>query len=157
MAKAVDLVKSREIRDKVSARDKECFHNALNGTMVLAKFDKVFYVEGFVVDEKFGIVMEHGWIELGDSIIDPTPTYCGDERATHYFAGKLYTPSEVRRRIMRRGNVTLPFYGLWGRDEEMRAAYAKAGRFTYGDETFERLHGNHPELSSKETTRADGN
>lgn len=62
-------------RDKrVGARKRQCFKNAFNVVMYCPEFAHATYVEGIVVATKLSMLIEHGWLEIDNQIVDPTLT-----------------------------------------------------------------------------------
>ena len=86
-----DKVASAAWAGKVKAQMKACWANAVKA--VKRGPDNLVYVEGFASLAKFnGIVVEHGWVEDGETIIDPTLP----EADAEYFPGVRYTKAQVK-------------------------------------------------------------
>lgn len=85
----VNLELSREYAEIINAKSKQCFWNAW---MCALKNEAFLYVEGNVVN---GFPFEHGWVEWGDEIIDPTLVLIENSLDGYtYFAGEKYDPRE---------------------------------------------------------------
>jgi len=70
MSKSLDIVLSTEIAERIGSKANKCFDNAYQAALL---DDRYLYVQGFlVVGVEPYAVMEYGWIELDDQIIDPT-------------------------------------------------------------------------------------
>ena len=94
-ASPVDRARSRDLAARVRAADQDCFKNALSA---LAFAPSATYVEGLAVSHKTLVgPEEHGWPELADgTILDPTPTYCGEASAVQtYFPMFRWTRDEL--------------------------------------------------------------
>lgn len=132
----LNVSRSQEIRDRIRARNKECFHNAFSGLAHVGTRN-VFYVEGWAVNlSSIPIPVEHAWIEdqVHNEIIDPTPVWCDGQGERLYFAGVRYTLKEVVMKV-RDPEVTLPLVGINGlTNSAYRSAYLKASRIIYGDQ-----------------------
>lgn len=97
---------SLALAEALNAQTKECYYNAIIGLISWTEGvpdDQKFYVEGVALDN-FGIPMEHGWIKLGDKIIDPTWVLIYDaERmeTVKYFPAIQYSPEDIRGALKR--------------------------------------------------------
>ncbi len=70
MSKSLDINLSTEIAERIGSKANKCFDNAYQAALL---DDRYLYVQGFlVVGVEPYSVMEYGWIELDDQIIDPT-------------------------------------------------------------------------------------
>lgn len=88
-----DIESSKRWSRRVGAKPKACWRNAVRTT--LRGPDSFSYVEGFVRLPRFNnIVVEHGWVQDGDKIIDPT---LPDDADAVYFPGVSYTKAEVQK------------------------------------------------------------
>src|SRR5260221_60545 len=91
----IDYEASCELADEISARASNCWGNSLTALRQARslKGKQARYVEGWAVDKRFGMIYEHGWIELGDgTVLDATAAandhYLGSERYDwEYFPG----------------------------------------------------------------------
>jgi len=133
--KCFNADRSRELAKQVRALPHECYRNAVISLVWLP--DQAFYVEGWVAQV---IPIEHGWVELGDEIFDPT---LPDGDAV-YFSGPRYARRVVLRAI-NRGTLDLPIVYCRGRglkalrrgfggleSDEYRHAMEEAQRLSYG-------------------------
>ncbi len=59
---------------RVRARKRQCFKNAFNVVSYCPEFANATYVEGIVVATKLPLLIEHGWLEIDNQIVDPTLT-----------------------------------------------------------------------------------
>ena len=60
-------------RDKrVGAKKRQCYRNAFNVVTYCPEFANATYVEGIVVPVKQPFLIEHGWLEIENQIVDPT-------------------------------------------------------------------------------------
>ncbi len=71
---------------------KQCCHNSLHILKMYPQYNFV-YVEGYAVLGDFGLVVEHGWLELGGRIVDVTLP----GEVARYFAIDKFTPDEASR------------------------------------------------------------
>jgi len=80
------------------------------------------YVEGWIISDVNGLLIEHGWLETDTAIIDPT-LYRRPPLA--YFAGLVFTPAQASSTLQALGNGELPL--AWHmRDDAIFAAYKAA-------------------------------
>jgi hypothetical protein len=141
----IDLGESARVSERVAAMNKQCWWNALRGLRsVYRTTPGAAYVEGHAIS-RFGIIAEHGWIELADGrIVDPTPSwheYLIDgtetaEQAQVYFPAVRYTVADLKARLRGRTPKRMPLsHGdEWGMDPATPygAAYNAAHKFAYG-------------------------
>ncbi len=92
----LDLARSQAIAARIQAAPQACWYNAFRAMSCPDLPDPVLYVEGWAVEEPWGLVFEHGWVESGSAIIDPTP---GASRDRTYVAGLRLAPAAVLQRI----------------------------------------------------------
>ena len=118
----LDIEQSKAIADKVDIKPKECFRNALIALSVLP--DNAIYVEGYCVSQDDALLIEHGWIELDDSIIDPT---LYQTELAGYFAGLKISKSDIVQRF-RRGAIELPLW-VQADSHDMRTAQDNGLKF----------------------------
>jgi hypothetical protein len=92
---------------------RQCWRNALTSA-ALPGWSRpgAVYVEGWLVIEP-GIVIEHGWVETAEEIIDPT--LWADETLTagSYFAGVTYDRATIED-ILRQSRRGLDLPIVWG-------------------------------------------
>ncbi len=70
MSKSLNIDLSTEIAERIGSKANKCFDNAYQAAIL---DDSYLYVQGFLVVgvEPYSVI-EYGWIELEDQIIDPT-------------------------------------------------------------------------------------
>ena len=115
--KTLNRVYSEYLARTVRGQPRECWRNAFTAVACMDE-PGATYVEGWLVVEP-GIVIEHGWIEIGDQIIDPTlyanPVLWVDPTlaAESYFAGVRYSQATVED-IVRKSSQGLDLPVVWG-------------------------------------------
>lgn len=140
---------SQKLAKRVDAEDKQCFLNSIYALSAIGE-DSAVYVEGYVVNHKFSLVAEHGWLEFKGEIVDATPCYHTEDRddTRTYFPVRRYTRDDVMKRLRSRKKVSLPLAGnIWLREEDFRRAYREAEKTAYGEETARWLHEQRAQLS----------
>ena len=65
-----DKVESKWICKLVRAKPQQCYYNAFRVIMEVPEYAEADYVEGMI--SSGGLLIEHGWIEKDEAIIDPT-------------------------------------------------------------------------------------
>lgn len=79
-----------------------CYYNAQTA-MIAAREDypteEIWYVEGYVVDERAPGPTPHAWVEVNGKIVDPTPPERGSD-VVYY--GVAYDPQTVRDAMLDR-------------------------------------------------------
>lgn len=101
---------SKRIGLLVGAKNRECWNNAVKATAYLGPAAR--YVEGWVVTD-LGLLVEHGWVELPDCLVDPTPAYVKQKRC-RYFPGVRYELQQVLDqdgKLMPLAKMHTPGYG----------------------------------------------
>lgn len=136
----LDLARSRAAAAAVRAVDKSCFENALAALVAVhygQPADAVHYVEGWVVWDYFPHAMQHGWLEVGGKIVDPTPSYHDESKrllkdswARTYFAGSRFTHADVGKIFAALKSVSLPL-SSWETPQRRLGARAKASYAAY--------------------------
>lgn len=127
-----DAVLSRAVSSIAGAKNKECWSNGIMAVAVLLSLDKeAEYVEGWVITS-FGFVVEHGWAEVGGTVVDCTPAYI-ETPAIAYFPAVRFSLDEVR--AIETG-TDLPLVhndgGYGWSTPAYREAYVRATRQAYG-------------------------
>ncbi len=128
----IDIDLSSTIAKRVSATHSNCWDNAYEGLRYLPE---ALYVEGWVVMAKGKRVIEHGWLEYSDKIIDPTLILShspAELETTAYYPGARYTKSEAAKiKIERKGDLPLIWAYGWGGEDcpEYVAAFEQAAAF----------------------------
>jgi hypothetical protein len=84
--KTKDKTESARVRRFVRAKPKQCYLNAFRAIQQVAGYAHADYVEGLAVMGKV-LVIEHGWIERDDIIVDPTLP----QDDLNYFPGLRFT------------------------------------------------------------------
>ncbi len=121
----LDCARSEAIAARIQAAPQECWHNAFRAMSCPDLAADVQYVEGWAVEEPWGLVFEHGWLEAGPTVIDPTP---GASLARTYFAGLRLSLAQVIRRITTTEVRHPPFIRTWPRTSAEGQAYTQAYR-----------------------------
>jgi hypothetical protein len=67
-----DVLGSLIVAQAIRAEVGQCYFNARRAILDLPDLFKARYIEGLAVREGYSDPFEHGWIVLGDTIIDPT-------------------------------------------------------------------------------------
>jgi hypothetical protein len=101
MAK-LNIERSKALAGEASTEQKACWTNAYR--ILTNELPRALYVEGFAV-EKGGFVFEHGWLEDGDDILDPT--LYGNPPA-HYVPGLRFTQQQIDAEWKKHGDQQLP-------------------------------------------------
>ena len=65
--KSLRLAKDKRVKIK----KQQCYYNAFKAIQYVPEYAEAVYIEGIAVFAE-GLQMEHGWIENGGEIIDPT-------------------------------------------------------------------------------------
>lgn len=100
-------------RDIVKPVLRECWWNAMRAARLLTSakhshllFGKpVLYVEGLCVMRKYGIPFEHGWLRIGDEIVEAT----SDSLHQAYFAAREW-PVQDARAAYKRARYLMPLH-----------------------------------------------
>lgn len=94
LGQTLDLAEARRVADVVRAVDKQCWHNSLKALRRCYRGRRdVRYVEGHALHV---IPTEHGWLEVGGHIVDPTPVWQDAEQPPLYFPGLRYTAAMLK-------------------------------------------------------------
>jgi len=93
MDKQLDEALSRDVATQVSSKAKAPFDNAYKAALAI---EGAIYVQGFLVNKSRRPV-EHGWIEVGDRIVDPTfPFWKATAASLFYFAAQRLTVKQLK-------------------------------------------------------------
>ena len=95
MSRSLDINLSTEIAAQLGSKANKCFDNAYQAALL---DDRYLYVQGFLVlgVEPFS-VMEYGWIELEDQIIDPTFVSLNlDAQYLYYFPAQTLKVKQLK-------------------------------------------------------------
>ncbi len=95
MNKLLDEALSIDIADRIKSKARKPFDNAYKAALAT---EGAIYVQGFLVFAGRPYQpIEHGWIELGDRIIDPTlPHLDKSAQALWYFAAHSLTVKKLK-------------------------------------------------------------
>lgn len=115
MNQEIDYQLSQQAAELIQAKSKECWRNAI---LAQQHYPDAIYVEGCIVWN--GLVIEHGWLELENRIVEPTLArrLNMDLEPPQYFAGVRYTVEEALD-ALGEANGELPLIcrdGHWGRE-----------------------------------------
>lgn len=103
----------------VESEKKQCFHNSVMA-LLCCKGElgsNAVYVEGVLYLAEFGLVIEHGWLEVNGALVDVTIM---DAEAQHYYPLWRYPLALVQVQIsLKRG---VPYF------KYERGAFSKIGR-----------------------------
>lgn len=115
MNQEIDYQLSQQAAELIQAKSKECWRNAI---LAQQHYPDAIYVEGCIVWN--GLVIEHGWLELENRIVEPTlaSRLNMDLEPPQYFAGVRYTVEEALN-ALGEVNGELPLIcrdGHWGRE-----------------------------------------
>ena len=119
----LDHETSTSVARRIRARFRRCWHNAAQAVHHLG--EDAHYVEGWVVVNRIApLVIEHGWCEADQRIIDPTytPYVSTLEPPVAYFPGLRFRPKETHEALRQR---VLPI-ALQRQDEGYRRAFEAA-------------------------------
>ncbi len=112
---------SKRLSKKIKAENTQCYKNSVKA---LLEIRSAIYVEGFAIDD--GEIVCHGWLELGNEIIDVTPIWI-EKTGTRYFAGIRYPFSGVAY-FMSIKDGFFPFAAQDGRNGQTHFSYMQALR-----------------------------
>jgi hypothetical protein len=95
MNKPLDEALSVEIAQRVKSKPKTPFHNAYRAALAIKG---ATYVQGFLaVAGRRCKLLEHGWIELENSIVDPTLPYLNkNSQEFWYFPAQSLTVKQLK-------------------------------------------------------------
>jgi len=94
---------SHLIGEQVNATTGRCCHNSLDAQSYIME---AVYVEGFVSSgNRSPVVYKHGWLEMPDGVIEPTPGFLSGKDEWMYFAAARWTRADVKRLFQ---NTSLP-------------------------------------------------
>lgn len=100
--KPLDTALSADLAKAIRAQPKQCWLNAFR---VMHERPGLRYVEGWIISDGDGLLIEHGWLETDTAIIDPT---LYRQPPARYFAGLVFTPAEAQRALSELNRVELP-------------------------------------------------
>ena len=95
MSKSLDINLSTEIAAQLGSKANKCFDNAYQAALLDNSY---LYVQGFlVVGVEPYAIMEYGWIELEDQIIDPTFVSLNlDAQYLYYFPAQTLKVKQLK-------------------------------------------------------------
>ena len=98
MSKPLEENLSREIAQQIKSKAKNSFDNAYQAVLL---HNNAMYVQGFLAFAgKPYIPIEHGWIELGDRIVDPTlPHLNKDAQEFFYFPAQRLSAAQMKAAV----------------------------------------------------------
>jgi hypothetical protein len=142
----IDVARSQDMATVYRTKNQECFTNAMMVVAAQWPGTRLRYVEGWATT-KWGIVVEHGWVQAGERVLEVTPIWLeaaveGEER--EYYPVLSLTRSQLLREARKPEAIT-PFSG-WGGSlhrrymEESRRIYKQAMASLYGEGVVKRLY-----------------
>ncbi len=95
MSKSLNINLSTEVAERIGSKANKCFDNAYQAALLDNNY---LYVQGFlVVGVEPYSMMEYGWIELEDQIIDPTFVSLNiDAQYLHYFPAQTVKVKQLK-------------------------------------------------------------
>jgi hypothetical protein len=98
MTSSLDETLSLAIAQQIKSKSKTPFENAYQAALAV---EGATYVQGFVVlASSPAKLIEHGWIEVGDRIVDPTLPHLKKVAAdVHYFPAQRLTVKKLKAAI----------------------------------------------------------
>ncbi len=95
MSKSLNIDLSTEIAARIGSKANKCFDNAYQAAIL---DDNYLYVQGFLVIgvEPYSVI-EYGWIELENQIIDPTFVFLNqDAQYLYYFPAQSLKVKQLK-------------------------------------------------------------
>ncbi|MBD2460568.1 hypothetical protein H6G89_05875 [Oscillatoria sp. FACHB-1407] len=98
MTYSLDETLSVEVAQQIKSKAKTPFENAHRAALAT---DGATYVQGFaILAGKSAKIIEHGWIEVGDRVIDPTFPYLNKSaKDVHYFGAQRLSVKQLKAAI----------------------------------------------------------
>ena len=93
---SLDQAASIELATQIGAKAKRSFDNAYRAVLVV---EGAVYVQGFLVTLTSLEPIEHGWIEAGDRILDPTLPHLPSPTALQYFPAQRLSRKQIKAAI----------------------------------------------------------
>ncbi len=98
MNKPLDVTLSQEIAQLTNSKAVDCFDNAYKAALLT---EGSMYVQGFLV---YAVepctIVEYGWIEFDDRIVDPTfPHLNKNAQALYYFPAQRLTVKQLKAAV----------------------------------------------------------
>ncbi|MCP4456095.1 MAG: hypothetical protein GY809_31955 [Planctomycetes bacterium] len=117
MRATLDRGHSKRLCEMIRAENGDCYKNALMAAMCLntGERERAEYVEGWAWVAGGMILHNHGWLELDQRVLDPTPAWWDEDfhenpnrEDNRYYGVRRYNAWEVIERTMAEDDVTLP-------------------------------------------------
>ena len=105
---------SLELAERIKSKPRSPFDNAYRAALATPESS---YVQGFLITTgKPGLPIEHGWIELGDRILDPSLPHFKKSADLHYFAAQRFSLKQLKAAVEEAeedypDDPPLPIYG----------------------------------------------
>lgn len=98
MSKTLDVELSTNVAQQINSRAKTPFENAFQAAELT---EGSMYVQGFLAFAREPYIpIEHGWIELGDRIVDPTlPHLNKDALELFYFPAQRLSVAQMKAAV----------------------------------------------------------
>jgi hypothetical protein len=98
MTTQLDQERSLEVAKQIKSKGKKPFDNASKAALAI---EGARYVQGFLVAAGYPTqILEHGWITLGESIIDPNLAHLNRQREDlYYFPAQSLTAKQLKATI----------------------------------------------------------
>lgn len=135
MSKSLNSDQSRELAAQIRSSAKAPFENAHAAAI---KLKQALYVQGFlVVAAQPQEPREHAWLELEDSIIDPTLPHLQASAGLHYYPAQHLTVKQLKAAVEEANedypeDNPLPIYGS--------SPYAYYGNVMLGGQDYLNAH-----------------
>jgi len=103
---------SARLAEKVGAKPKGCWLNAWQALQRERELEGGLYVEGWAVTDGDALVIEHGWLEIGGEIVDPS---LYDPPARAYFPALRFDRARARAELAANdGELPIAWRFGWG-------------------------------------------
>lgn len=98
MSKVLDATLSIEIAKRIKSKAKDSFNNAYQAALLTPE---AMYVQGFLVfDGKPYFPIEHSWIELPESLVDPTLPHLNKKpEQLYYFPAQRLSVKQLKAAV----------------------------------------------------------
>lgn len=93
---SLDQAASIELAAQISAKANRSFDNAYRAVLSI---EGAIYVQGFLVTPTTLEPIEHGWIEVGDRILDPTLPHLPSPTLLQYFPAQRLSRKQIKAAI----------------------------------------------------------
>ena len=122
--RTINRALARDLAEAVDAVERACWRNALLA-LVACDDPAAVYVEGWTICPP-GNVIEHGWVEIGDQIVDPTLWQLDSLSPIDYWPGARYDKPTIAA-ILDASPLGLDLPIVWGKGKG-----AKGYRYGWG-------------------------